>query len=126
MERFADLLQPQPAGCNGSDSEIVYTFKDQASYNEVKKSWGWVNQQTFRSFIVSLDNRKCQLPQSAGSPARKPYQVNRVSWDDAKFVARLSATPKSWLEAVGGEQPGQRKHVAGDHRHQQLPDGART
>lgn len=78
---------------------ITYTFKDAASYEEIVKAWDWVNQQAFRSFIITVTDQGCQA--TPDGDGRQAYQVDGITWNEGDKQALLKVQAKTFKEATG-------------------------
>ncbi len=95
-DRFISLLSSTV--CSKAFDSITYTFKDVPSYQEVQKSWQWVNQMAFRSFILTLTDQGCQATQDGDG--RQAYQVNGIKWSDSDRQAVLQVVAKTFMDAT--------------------------
>ncbi|KAJ8116690.1 hypothetical protein OPT61_g1940 [Boeremia exigua] len=85
--------------CSSSFDMITYTFKDDPSYEEIVKNWDWVNQQAFRSFILTVTENGCQA--TPDGDGRQAYQVNGITWKDDQRQAILKVQAKTFMDATG-------------------------
>ena len=77
-DRITSLLSS--VVCSSAFDMITYTFKDASSYQEIVKSWNWVNEEAFRSFILTVTDQGCQA--TSDGDGRQAYQVDGITWKD--------------------------------------------
>jgi hypothetical protein len=90
MERFASDLKD--VNCS---SNMMMTFKSNATFQAAIAEWSWVNLNENRTFIIIANYEGCGPKRS-----RKPWLVNTVSYDTTEFKVFLNATEKTWKEVA--------------------------
>lgn len=96
-DRISSLLSS--VKCASAFDMITYTFKDADSYQEIVKNWNWVNQEAFRSFIITVNDKGCQA--TPDGDGRQAYQVDGITWNDGERQALLKVQAKTFKEATG-------------------------
>ena len=100
-DRITSLLSS--VVCSSAFDMITYTFKDASSYQEIVKSWNWVNEEAFRSFILTVTDQGCQA--TSDGDGRQAYQVDGITWKDDDRQALLKVQAKTFKDATGASDP---------------------
>ena len=89
MESFDDMLTS--IECN--DQGLHLTFEDDATFAYAKKVWDWVNGADNHNFILVAGAGDCKW-----NDARQPFDVSRLSYDEGRNVAHLTAKAVQWAD----------------------------
>lgn len=112
-ERFANKLKTVNCGQN---KDLTIEFNDQASLEEAKAEWNWVNRNTKNTFVLVTNHKGCSPDEE-----RVPYVIHDIKYDGA--TAHLTAEPKEW-EAVAHSYTLHVGHIPLNNNHRALMERA--
>ncbi|SCV71271.1 BQ2448_2859 [Microbotryum intermedium] len=91
-QRFDNLL----ANVDCSPSEIILTFKAQATFVQARHSWYPLNENNMSHVALFTDWKGCATP--AGN--LKPFHLTSVSFESKDLTARFRSSEKDWKTAA--------------------------
>jgi hypothetical protein len=78
-----------------TDTTMDIAFIDEMSYNYAKTNWDWVNGADNHSFLMVAGTGDC-----GWNPARLPFVVSTIDYDDPLNTAHLSVNASEWKQVA--------------------------
>ncbi|CAM1511372.1 Fc.00g088850.m01.CDS01 [Cosmosporella sp. VM-42] len=75
--------------------DMSFQFEHVETFERARETWGWVNEDEERAFILVGDPVACK-----SGNARDPWLVTHATFDPEALVIQLTATKKEWTEVT--------------------------